>query len=230
VTLRDVRIRVVGTRDSGTAGTLQLNGIELAGSTFSFLIENPYFHVDVANMSNTGTRLVEIGRESSNLRGTIRGVRLGTISDDVNPRGVLIRGTSTLTIPNRILVEDCDFVRMPSGAAELAYVSPSNVARVVLKGIKWRRELGQVAEGTVTVSSSPVTYQNLSGYRERVIIEGGVLNSTEYGREFAPSTSPGTVTYRDVSGAAVYLVDPGDYLRITYQNAPTAIRRHEAVG
>lgn len=233
LTLRDIRIRISGTRDAGTAGSLQVNGIELAGSTYSFDVENPYFDMQIANMSVNGMRLIEIGRESSNLRGTIRGIRLGTISDDTGPRGILVRGTGTLTIPNEILVEDCDFVRMPAGVAEFAFVTPTNAARIRASGIKWRTAYprASAALGTLNFVSGSWTTATGNQYIGLVDAEVHFANATGAGITKIESSKDGTTyeaNWEQSSGAmaqdVLVPVENGDYVRVTFATTQPVTR------
>jgi hypothetical protein len=224
VTLRDVRIRVVGSRDNATAGALQICGIAMAGSTYSFTIENPYFHFDITSMSTNGISCIQLGRESAALRGTIRGIRLGTISDDTGPRGVIIRGTGTLTISNEVLIDDCDFVRMPSGVSEFLFTTPINRSKVRLKNIQYRiRPHLPAALGTLNFDQGSWTTATANQYIGGHDAEVHFLAATGAGITKIEASKDGT-TYEEMwtqssgvmSQDVMVPVENGDYMKVTF--------------
>jgi len=70
-----------------------------------------------------------------------------------------------------------------------------------------------IAPSAITVTASPFTYQNASGYAADVIISGGTVSLIEFGRSGAFS-NVGTV-------AGMFGLSPFDSIRVTYTVAPT---------
>jgi hypothetical protein len=70
---------------------------------------------------------------------------------------------------------------------------------------------------TITVTASPFTYQNTSGYAQSVIITGGVASLIDFSRDNSTFYTVGTVTN------TMTLLSPNDYIRITYTVAPTMV-------
>lgn len=70
-----------------------------------------------------------------------------------------------------------------------------------------------IAPSAITVTASPFTYQNASGYAADVIISGGTVSLVEFGRSGAFS-NVGTI-------AGMFGLSPFDSIRVTYTVAPT---------
>lgn len=70
-----------------------------------------------------------------------------------------------------------------------------------------------IAPSAITVTASPFTYQNASGYAADVIISGGTVSLVEFGRSGAFSNA-GTI-------AGMFGLSPFDSIRVTYTVAPT---------
>jgi hypothetical protein len=70
-----------------------------------------------------------------------------------------------------------------------------------------------IAPSAITVTASPFTYQNATGYAADVIISGGTVSLVEFGRSGA-FTNVGTV-------AGMFGLSPFDSIRVTYTVAPT---------
>ncbi len=73
---------------------------------------------------------------------------------------------------------------------------------------------------SITVGSSPFTYQNNSGYDLIILISGGTVSSIEFSRDNS--------NWYDVGQTSgMFILPDGDYLKITYTEAPTmtAIQR-----
>lgn len=71
------------------------------------------------------------------------------------------------------------------------------------------------APSNITVTASPFTYQNVSGYNGDVIISGGTVSAIAFSRDNSTYFATGFVT-----GGVVYL-SPSDYVKVTYTVAPT---------
>jgi len=89
------------------------------------------------------------------------------------------------------------------------FATPSDATRRPIK-------LGNsaVAPSNITVTASPMTYQNTTGYEADVIISGGTISSIEFTRDNATFYTTGLTT-------GVITLSPSDRVRVTYSVAPT---------
>lgn len=70
------------------------------------------------------------------------------------------------------------------------------------------------APAAITVTASPFTYHNVSGFDQSAIVKGGTVTLVEFSRD--------NVTFFDVGVlAGMFTLSKGDYLRVTYAVAPT---------
>jgi hypothetical protein len=92
-------------------------------------LDSVALNVDIANATRYGTRGMDIGWQSANINGTISRFKIVQIVNDPSPRGIIVRGTGTLTIPTMLTIENCDFSAMKGGGAIL-FASPSNQNKV----------------------------------------------------------------------------------------------------
>lgn len=72
------------------------------------------------------------------------------------------------------------------------------------------------APSVLTVGASPYTYQNTSGGRQQVLIDAGTLGAVAVSRD-------GTTFYGAGVMAGAFILNPNDYLRVTYTVAPTMV-------
>jgi hypothetical protein len=171
--------------------------------------------MDITGASDFGHRGANIGRlAGSNIRGTIRRFKVLSAAA-TQPRGIFIAGTSTLTIPNELRIEDSDFSAMPSPSSDIALSAAIDPTKVRLEGIKWR--VFPLPPVGVTAGTSPWVYQATQGYRETLIVSGGTVSFIEFSRDGATWFGLGET-------AGMFVLDPGDQLRITHTAAPTVTR------
>jgi hypothetical protein len=174
--------------------------------------DDPSVRMDITGASDFGHRGVQIGTVAgANIKGTIDRFKVLSAAA-TRPKGVSFAGTSTLTIPNEIRVQDADLSAMPSGSVE---VDLTGQTKVRLEGTKWR--VFPLPPVGVTVGASPWIYQATQGYREHVIVSGGTVSLIEFSRDGATWLGLGET-------AGMFVVDPGDQLRITHTAAPTVTR------
>lgn len=69
------------------------------------------------------------------------------------------------------------------------------------------------AASTQTVTASPYTYQNASNQRQQVVISGGTVLTISISRDGTTFILAGVL-------AGTFLLNPGDYLRMTYVAVP----------
>jgi hypothetical protein len=170
--------------------------------------------MDIAGASDFGHRLMQIGRlAGSNIRGTIRRPKVLSAAA-TQARGIVVSGTGSLTIPNEIRVGDGDFSAMPSPSLDV-FVDATQATKVRTEGNKWR--VFPLPPVGVAVGTSPWPYQATQGYRESIIVSGGTVSLIEFSRDGATWFGLGET-------AGMFVLDPGDRLRITHTAAPTVTR------
>lgn len=72
----------------------------------------------------------------------------------------------------------------------------------------------QTPPSTITVTASPFSYQNVTGFPADVIVSAGTVSLIEFSRN-------GTTWYGVGATAGMFGLSPGDRLRVTYTVAPT---------
>jgi hypothetical protein len=186
----------------------QVNGLAILD------VDDTAARMDITGASDFGHRLMQIGNLSgSNIRGTIRRAKVLSAAA-TQPRGIVVSGTGSLTIPNELRIEDGDFSAMPSPSIDV-FVDTTQVTKVRMEGVKWR--VFPLPPVGVTVGTSPWVYQATQGYRERVIVSGGTVSLIEFSRDGATWFGLGET-------AGMFVLDPADRLRITHTAAPTVTR------
>jgi hypothetical protein len=212
-----VRLRRCLSVASGTAAAgatavnlyhFQVNGLAVLD------VDDIAARMEITGASDFGHRLMQIGNLSgSNIRGTVRRAKVLSAAA-TQPRGIVVSGTGSLTIPNELRFEDGDFSAMPSPSIDV-FVDATQATKVRLEGIKWR--VFPLPPVGVTVGTSPWVYQATQGYRETLIVSGGTVSLIEFSRDGATWFGLGET-------AGMFVLDPGDRLRITHTAAPTVTR------
>jgi hypothetical protein len=128
VTLKNLDLAV---QDSRETGYLELTGIDLEGNMLLNL-DSAALNVDIANMTRWGTKGIDLGGQSANINGTISRFRIVQIVTDPSPRGIVVHGTATLTIPTMLTIRECDFTAMTGGTAILFDSGNQNKDKVYL--------------------------------------------------------------------------------------------------
>lgn len=136
ITLKNLDLVVNGSRQTG-AGALQLTGIDLEGNMLLDL-DSVALDFNIANATRYGTRGIDLGRDFANIDGTIRRVKVVQMTDDPDPRGILVRGTATLTITDLLSIEECDFTAMTGGHEVLFVSGNQNRDKVQFFNNQWR--------------------------------------------------------------------------------------------
>ena len=89
------------------------------------------------------------------------------------------------------------------------FATPSDATRRPIK-----LSNSAVAPSNITVTASPMTYQNTTGYDADIIISGGTVSNIEFTRDNATFYTTGFI-------AGVLKLSPTDRVRVTYTVAPT---------
>jgi hypothetical protein len=138
VKIRNVRLIHSATR-IGTAHSMFLTGIVLGGP-MTIDIDRIDLDYRGTNISTSGITGVEVGAQAgSSIDGRIAHVRVrNTWTGETAPSVLKFFGTGTLTIPNGIDVEGCDFRSLLAGGSEVLFTSPSNAPKVNFRNNKWK--------------------------------------------------------------------------------------------
>jgi len=89
------------------------------------------------------------------------------------------------------------------------FATPSDATRRPI-----RLSNAAAAPSNITVTASPMTYQNTTGYEADVILSGGTVSNIEFTRDNATFYTTGFI-------AGVLKLSPSDRVRVTYTVAPT---------
>lgn len=69
----------------------------------------------------------------------------------------------------------------------------------------------------LTIGPSPFTFQNDTATRVMILLNGGTVSLLEFSRDNVTYDAVGTLLSGD------FMLNPGDWMRITYTLAPTGI-------
>jgi hypothetical protein len=134
--LRDVEIVARGTKQAAS-GSLGITAVSVDGNDVHMTLDNIIVDYGIAGITATNMYGIDIGREKSVVEGTIRGFRVRQMATDREPRGIIVRGTETLTIDKQIVIENCDFSAMPANGVEVAFFTGGNRDKTYLYGNVW---------------------------------------------------------------------------------------------
>jgi hypothetical protein len=70
---------------------------------------------------------------------------------------------------------------------------------------------------SLTIGSSPFAFQNDTATRVMILLNGGTVSLLEFSRDNVTYDAVGTLLGGD------FMLNPGDWMRITYTIAPTGI-------
>lgn len=209
VTLRNVDIRMDGTFGVASSG-VGLAALLLTGS-LDLLVDNVNVNLALTNVAAFSCHGIDLGAGTSNISGAIRNSRF--TMNDTGGRGIVVFGTGNLTIPSRILIENCDFTGMVSGSADVLWIDNANKAKTLVRGAVWR--VYPMAPYTITVPATTVAAQYIEGFDSTLLITGGTVTAVFLSRNNS--------TFYQVAAATNVAVpiQQGDYFRLTYSVAPT---------
>lgn len=211
--MRNSRIRINGT--SSNAGSFYA-GVSNDRGDWTFDFENNTYDINVASSAGAHTAGISLGVSSVIARETVidrERFKMG-VTGDTGPTPITIGATSTLTISRKIRVRDCSVRDCRSTTNLITYAAPSNAANVIESGTERNGSVGEYPIAAITPGASPYNYQNLDGYREEVVVQGGTVSKIEYSTDNSAFTDLG-VTQGKTN------VEPGQYLRVTYSVVPT---------
>jgi hypothetical protein len=166
---------------------------------------------------------------SSRMSGVIRTLRYanGTGQGDAAPRVITIPSSASLIVRGLHLTDWDLRPLMFASPGSLANYLPISIAADPANQAVIRID-GVIPSGILTVNptpptavagTSPYVYQNLDGYRERLIVQGGTVTKIEYSQD--------GVTFFDTGQTqGVISVDPGEYVRTTYTSGPTITKTY----
>ncbi len=185
----------------------------------SLTADGLWFSPSTTGGGNGHQRMINLGSGSPDIV-TLRGVlRRGGIinygSDDTQPVGVGIEGQNLLAIDGQLVLEDCDFRKFPSSAADIQFEATGTSNAAFVNAVRIKGHIYPYSTIVITPNGSPFIWQNLLGYRAKLLIFGGTVSDIQWSNDGS--------TYRDtgfITGATID-VDPGDYVQVAYTGAPT---------
>lgn len=125
--MRDVDVSIAGAATGGTNGVDVLNLSGLCKHDLEYT-----YSVDISGMAASTTRGCQYGTGSGSvLEGRIK-MRVRSMTGDSAPRGIVVRGTGTLSIPSLLRLDDCDWSGMSAGTAVLFATGVENKNKVLV--------------------------------------------------------------------------------------------------
>lgn len=213
--IKNCEVTLRGAQVSGTyfAQAAHINGAAVDGpcrlNIDGFLLTD----LTTGRINTTTYNLYLGGDVASSFMGTIRRVCQNIATSDVQPRGIYVAGTATLTL-GKLLIEDCDYTRVPSLNSFLFFnVAGQNEGKVFVRNLKSNTD--PPAEIAFTPGATTVAAQYLGHYEGLMTVTGGTVT--------AVSVSTDNVTYRQVAAGSntSFYIDHGMYVKITYTVVPT---------
>lgn len=220
VTLSDIDITVSGTRNAQSTQSLFLYGLSFrGGSNGTHWVDgrNLIFDLTQTNAVSTSMQCVRLAYPGTTpkIGGRLSHGKIAATSGDSAAIGVRVDGTSALLIDRVLDFDYWDFNGLPgSGGTEISFQDATNKPSVSFQHTRWRQTKHPLASSAITPSGSPYSYQNLDGYPQNVVVQGGTVSKVEYSVDNSTFTDLGVT-------AGSFRVEPGDYLRVTYTGAPT---------
>lgn len=165
-----------------------------------------------ASVGGGNIRAVQLCNYSGDIiRGTLANLRIERLSDDTSPDIVRMLDGATSSVGGRFMIRDCDFAAATAGTEVVVSIAGEKPKIILLNNLM---RVDPPAVLTITPSGSPYNYRNLDMVRETVTVQGGTVTVIEFSRDNATFITTGLT-------AGAFVVDPGDYLRVTYSVAPT---------
>jgi hypothetical protein len=131
VTIGGVYVQVTGSR-SPSAGKCDFTAVQISGWV-PLDLHDTKLQFAIQNMKGRLAGIQVGARTGSVIDGTISGLKILGVTDGSNARGIIICGTTTLTITNQIRIAQCDFGGLPAGGTTVSFESPSNASKVLLE-------------------------------------------------------------------------------------------------
>jgi hypothetical protein len=231
--LRDIGIRMEATRTGG-GNSVFLTGIQLAGILLAD-VEGVNLNFQASGLQANSIIGMDVGTISgSSIEGTIGKVRARALwTGDTAPRGISIRGTSTLAIPTRLDIENCDFTLAPAGIVDVLFTAaPLNQDKVYFRGNKWRTyPKPSAAMGTTNFAAATFTTATGNQYIGGDSAEIHFATGTGAAVTAIDVSKDGTTyenAYTQASGAmaqsVLVPVDNGDYVKVTFATTQPTTR------
>lgn len=201
-----------------SGGTYTFDGVLLIGNTGLLHSISPSFDIAVSGAASGSLRCVEVNGSGSSptVQGVIRGLKIINMTGDGGPRGVMIRGTANVTIPN-LLITECDFSGMSVAGGEVFFVDTTNKGTVRAHNNIY---LTRPANSTWTVANAVATIQQFGW--DAIVIFAAATGSGITRIDVGIDGSSFDAILQQSSGAlpAGYnvpvVVPAGAYLKVTY--------------
>lgn len=200
VSIRDVRIRL--------AGTVTANqGVRFIHIDFTGKLNVDQIDADVSLTGFAAGNFRAITLVTGPMDVLVRRVVFTAMPDDSSPR--LVAVSAGVTFAPTLRVQNC--AMSAAGSILVIWNSTAQQAATVLDNNAlptWPS-----TPLNITVGASAFSYQNLDGYRQIVVVNGGTVSQIAYNRG-------GNIVSTGATQGA-FPLDPGDILRVTYTAAPT---------
>lgn len=147
-TLRIRNMKVNVSVSQTAAGKISTTMIGLAGTAF---LDIDGLNFEYASVNSGGGSLnaacvcIDFGViAGSSLSGTVRGIRVRSITGDTTPTIVQLESSANLTVPTELTFADCDFQNTPAGGFEFVYQGTTGAGGTNMRKfirydrIKWR--------------------------------------------------------------------------------------------
>lgn len=227
LTLKDLDLYLSVTNSSGAVPAfctlMELNGsMDIDIGNCSFQISNSNDNT-TASFSDNTNRGINLGwDDDSSVNGTIRGCKFNGFSDSY-AFGIQLSGGNYLTIPGKILIEDCDFSGMSSGQVEVEFQTTQgtpNYPGVFLRNNTWITM--PKAPYTLTgTHSSGTAYQYLEGWPATLSLSATTdITVVALGKASGTTYNVWQTTATTIKAVGVH-INNGEWFKITYSGTLT---------
>jgi hypothetical protein len=211
VVLRDWKVSISGVRAAGATNHKIWRPIYFSptGTTeMTLLVDGAALEYGQTNSSGAGTAIF-ISHNGGTARAVHRRVSVMSTTDNAALLAAIGSGVSA---SSRYRFDGCDTSKLTGSEFSInSAVQP----QVSIYNHKWKTD-PRAASG-LTPSGSPYTYRNLDMTPEWVTVQGGTVSVIEYSVD-------GSIFWQVGVTQGVFMVQPAEYLRITYSVAPAVTK------
>jgi len=133
INIRDFGAYIRGSATGGDAGHVSMYPMRLQGATNLFNIDGYTVDINFVGAKTGGTNGLLLGGNSAILQGIIRHFNILNLLDDASCIGISV--ISSTTVPDRILIDGCDFSNQVAGSEQ--YVNAALYDKVFFKNCVW---------------------------------------------------------------------------------------------
>lgn len=225
--VKRARFQVAGTKVSGS--TLW-SAIKAFYGNVGVQLEDVVIDFNVSGVGATDCRALYLGDDTlaTTLAATVRGCKFER-SSDTSAWLVVVGPTGTTTLQPRLLVDDCSLraISLVNASTETKTLvfyrnggaSQQNYANTFVRGSTPGSAKFPPATAAITPGASPYTYQNQDGYTQNVFVQGGTVSKIEWSQDNTVFVDTGVIAGR-------FVLEGGEYLKVTYSVVPTMTKAH----